>query len=105
MCHVPKVIEVPGDFQTPSYSASQEKGRECGKEADCRWLRIADSGEVKERTSDNSRILGTRTVVCSENFGLFKNSGYVNVFCLNPRCGVWGYLSLSTATNYDCLVL
>jgi hypothetical protein len=26
-------------------------------------------------------------------------------FCFNPRCGIWGCLSLSTAVNYNCLAL
>jgi hypothetical protein len=54
-----------------------------------------------------SPVLGkaSHRLACSENFHFFKNPVTLfECFCFNPRCGIWGCFSLSTAIDYDWLV-
>lgn len=44
VCRVPEVIEVPGELQ-----CCAGKGKGVWEGGRCKWLRIADSGEVKEK--------------------------------------------------------
>lgn len=56
-----------------------------------------------ELFSENFVFFKNQVILCECLFSLKNQLPYV-CFCLNPRYGIQGCFSLSTAVNYDCLV-